>query len=484
MIPLARRLRRGREEGGAVIVIVAVLMTSFLASGALAIDLGSARQSETQAQSAADAAALAVSDAASSGTTSTAALQTVAQNLVTANDPGGIASLTPVGANYRVTVTGNSSGPLAAGIGSKDARVAASAIAAVQTTVTSGTSTSLSSTTLSSTSTTYNYSYTYSVSQGYSPCSALANSRCLAVYAADTACTDLGYNSNSGSNQVTGTVISSGSFQAGGGSNFFGGPLYYSDADGCTWSSIGSGNTYNGGAPATRTPTTGWPIDYSQDFPSCSGSSCRGSGNTPSFCTQSSTATSWTVNPNAKNVYCAVGTGTASNPSTWNGAISLARGASDVTFIGGSVTTSSGQIQLSPCGGSSLSGYSASECASNVPAPVTKNYPLFYMTGTGTAINMGGGSSNFDGDSFAPNGTIAVTAGSNVSYFLEAQLVNLAAGSDVVDSTGPSLSGSETTSTSTSTSTSSSVSTSVSTSTSTTVTSTTATKTGASNLAG
>jgi trimeric autotransporter adhesin len=479
----ARPLRRMRHEDGAVIVIVAVLLTCFMGAGALAIDLGSARQSQTQAQSAADAAALAVSDAASSGTTSIATLQSVGQQMADANDPGQTVQVTLASPGaYRVSVTGDSHGPLAAGIVSKDPRVAASAIAAVEQTVSTGVSTSLSSTTFTSTVTATATSTSTTVSSTWAPCAALASSGCLAIYAADPSCGVDGYTSNSGSNQVNGGIITDGSGHSGGGSNAFNGPVYY--ATGCSWTTTGGSDAYNDGAATARAQATGWPIDYSKDFPSCSGT-CTGPGGTPKFCTVSSTSTSWTVSPSARNIYCAVGSGTASNPSTWNGAITLGNGASDVSFVGGSVTTQGGGITLSPCGSTGpLSAYSAGSCASGVPAPATASYPLFSMNGAGTAINMGGGACSFNGDSFAPNGTIALSAGSNVAYFMEAQSVSLAAGSDVVDSTGPSPNPVNSTSTSTSTSLSTSLSTSVSTSTSTTTTTTAATKTGASDLTG
>ena len=57
--PLERIRRRGSEESGVVLVLMAFLMTTFLALGALAIDLGSLDQSQSQAQAAADAGALA-----------------------------------------------------------------------------------------------------------------------------------------------------------------------------------------------------------------------------------------------------------------------------------------------------------------------------------------------------------------------------------------------------------------------------------------
>jgi Flp pilus assembly protein TadG len=484
------RLRdRAGNQQGTVVVIVAILLTVCLGAGALAIDLSSARGSEQKAQSAADAAALAVSDAASSGTTILSQLQTVGQQMADANDPGQTVQVTaaaPAG-TYRVSVAGNSSGPFATGIGSHDPRVAATALAAVKQTVTSGISTSLSPTTLTSTVTNTSTSYTYAVSNTYTPCTA-QGSNCLAIYAAGTDCSGDGFNGVAGSDVVDGSVISSSSFQAGGGANSFAGPLWYSGSSGCTWASNGGSNSFGGGTPQTRTPVSGWPIDYSVDFPSCSGSSCKGPSNTPRFCSQSSTATTWNLSVSAKNIYCAVGSGTPSQPSTWNGHIVIQNGNDSDTFVGGSVSVQGGGINLtSPCGSpasSPMAAWSASNCASNIPAPATTTYPMFYMTGTGTAIDLGGGSANFDGDSFAPNGNVTVSAGSVNCHFIEAQYVTIAAGSDVVSGTGPVVNAAQSTSTSTSLSSSSSTATSVSTSTSTATTTNTVTNTGSSSLVG
>ena len=82
-----------------------------------------------------------------------------------------------------------------------------------------------------------------------------------------------------------------------------------------------------------------------------------------------------------------LGSGKPADPSTYNGQIAITGQANDVTFVGGTVQMQGGGPgKLTPCGGNSLtSGFAASEC-SGVPAPVTLDYPLFYMTSTATAV--------------------------------------------------------------------------------------------------
>jgi hypothetical protein len=490
-------MRRGREEGGAVIVIVAVLLTAFLSSGALAIDLGSARQSETQAQSAADAAALAVSDAYSSGTTSIAALQNVAQTLVTANDPGAIAG-TPVlvAGAWKVGVTGSSAGTLGGRFGHPSIPVSAAALAAVSTTITTstGTGTSTQTTTITNTSTSTVTSTSTGTVTSMS-CATVGNG-CLALFASGTRCgADSGANSDpiviGGGVNITGGAWSDGSINLGGGGTTFG-PLTYKT--GCSISPTGTtnpptykqnSNTFNGGFPVAAAALAPWPLDYSVDFPSCSSPSCSGPLGTPSFCTKASTASPWSIQSYTPatlftgQIYCAVGSGSAKTPSTWNGALVIGGGAVSSTFIAGSISTDGGN-QLAACG-YSAGGFAASTCSA--PAPATSNYPLFYAV-TGGISEPGG--TNLKGDWFAPKGTIMVGGGTDFVSFLQAVTVNMSAGG--ISGDGPPSSGgtigSTSTTTSTSTSLSTSVSTTISTSTSTSLTSTTSAVNVGSRLAG
>ena len=205
---------------------------------------------------------------------------------------------------------------------------------------------------------------------------------------------------------------------------------------------------YNGHDPWSSDPIQNsaqlpFPIDYTKDFPTCGTTGtpqCTGPGGTPSFCTNegSSIVVNDTIPADAPQfgqVYCAVGPdGTASDPSTWDGSITISLSGTnnyDDTFVGGKISfTANGSDTLSSCG-YALGGYSASNCRSSVPAPVTSNYPLFYATGksSGAATSQSpaitvalGGKEILNGDVFAPNGTVNVSANGNKAFtsFIEA----------------------------------------------------------------
>lgn len=207
-------------------------------------------------------------------------------------------------------------------------------------------------------------------------------------------------------------------------------------------STCSSSNTYSGhnpwGSPPTQSSSDApFPIDYTTDFPACGGSSelaCQSNGY-PSFCTNSGTNITLTGSTNGdtaitNNIYCASGTGSPANPSSWNGTITIDLSGKNVlydTFVGGSVSfTGSGSDTLNSCG-YAVSGYTAGNCAS-VPSPVTTNYPIFYATGTSsTAVNITvSGSQTINGDIFAPNGTASLTMSGNktLTTFIEANNIS------------------------------------------------------------
>ena len=159
---------------------------------------------------------------------------------------------------------------------------------------------------------------------------------------------------------------------------------------------------------ATEVPSQPWPINYAASpyFSACTTTCTTVSGiaNVPSYCTQATTSSTGfnftNVNNNPElpvsgNVYCSIGTGTASNPATWNGPIQIqandpASGCGStypqVTFIGGNISfiTNNG-------GGTSI-------CLS----PDVDNC-LMYSTGN---INIYNGTFNWTGNIFDPTGTI------------------------------------------------------------------------------
>jgi Flp pilus assembly protein TadG len=404
--------RRVREERGVVLVIVAIMMTVFLGMAALAIDIGYFDQQQRQAQSAADAAALAAAPGLPTtwlGNTCPSTAQTAVNTYVAANMSGATNVIScPAVGQITVRVTQTVASIFGRFLGSNSATVGASATAQA----TGGTATSAS-------------------------CSSPGNT-CYAIFAKDTSCSGAGV-SFGGGTHIAGGVASSGALSVGGGGSSYG-PTYY--GSGCTVSPsgyLGQNNTFGnaGGAPQSPPPTTSWPIDYSVDFPPCAGAACTGPGGTPSFCTQASASTSWTLvsyfpgTLTSGNIYCGVGTGIASTPSTWNGAISASQtgsGAIESSYVAGSVTIGGGS-SLKACG-YVTAGYKASDCSAAVPTPITTNYPLAYVLGTGTAFNDPGGGGDFTGDVFAPNGAITFGGGGNVVLFLEAQDVTFAGGGD------------------------------------------------------
>ena len=155
-----------------------------------------------------------------------------------------------------------------------------------------------------------------------------------------------------GGTTITGGVHSNSSINVGGGGSHFG-PTTYGNGSGCLVSPSSyqqNSNSFTAG-PTAIAPIT-WPIDYSTNFPDCGGTGqlgCTGPGGTPSFCTQATTATSETLhtynpsNLSTGNIYCDVGTGTASLPSHLERHDQCRQEASPiVTFVAGSVTIRGG----------------------------------------------------------------------------------------------------------------------------------------------
>ena len=456
--------RRSAEDNGAILVIAAVMLTALLGFGAYTIDISSGRQAQTKAQSTADAAAAAGANALAGGASTTAALST-ATTVAVQNG----ASAANIAATYiasgasgqpavQVRIRDDAGTSLGKEFGRASIPVAASATAAVSVTVTNVTQTVTSTTTNTTTNTSC----------------ARAGSNCIAIFAAETGCANTGVTLGGGSTIAGGVWSSSALNIGGGGSNFqaltYGSGCSVTPAGGIDPGSSYQGNTFNNGLPQAHAPLTTWPLDYTSDFPSCSGTGCTGvcadnnntsaagtvstcatALKTPSYCSQASTKSSWSVDTYTPpytlisgQVYCAVGSGTPSNPATWNGALSVAGGSSSMrgTFVAASITVGGGTT-LAACG-YNLPYYASSTCGA--PAPSTPNYPLFYaISGT---VNASQGGNGLAGDWFAPHGTITVGGGTNFVGFLEAQAVNLSSGGITGD--GPSDSGSAIGSTSTS----------------------------------
>jgi Putative Flp pilus-assembly TadE/G-like len=288
--------------------------------------------------------------------------------------------------------------------------------------------------------------------------------QCYAIYTANASCgSNDGWVTDETSEQIIGAVHSQGMLNISDGSFTFEGPITYSSGN-CTYTQAGNATMSSGGS--YYTPTAGdnqassyWPLDYSKVFPACStaagtcitAAAASANGNVvagaPSYCTYATQSAGYTfgwinnsnMEPLSGNVYCAIGSGTASNPATWNGAITFTNGASagssgspvDVTLIGGYVNATSSTLYLAPQVGNCLMYAVDTDTASGT---------------TGYAIETGNGTYNFTGTMFAPNGTINLNSTSATAAFLEAQnvdTVNLSFQGD-----GPVVSGSGTSSTS------------------------------------
>src|SRR5581483_3671791 len=198
------------------------------------------------------------------------------------------------------------------------------------------------------------------------PCVTPGNT-CYAIFAADTSCTSghYGVTFNGAGDVVTGGVHSNGSIDLIGGSQKLG-PTTYGNGSGCTVTTGGSGDTYSSG-PTAEAPLS-WPLDYSKILTACGATgqvACSGPGGTPSYCTVASTSTI-TIGPGAANgVYCAVGTGRASDPSTYTGYIDLTDTNTSPIV---SVTMVAGAVQ---CG--------VKQCAAQ---SFNSTYPLIYASDT------------------------------------------------------------------------------------------------------
>ncbi|MGH3417177.1 MAG: pilus assembly protein TadG-related protein [Actinocrinis sp.] len=401
--------RRGSDQSGVVAIMVALLMTAILASAALAIDMGHFYQAQSQAQSAADAAALAA--AQDLGGASSTAASSEGTTIAATNYPGATVSVSePTPNEAKVVVSADSPSIFGGAVGLSHARVSATAVAGVTSTVSRCTS---------------------------------AGEGCYAIFAMDTSCTNNPILANGGGVTINGGMWSNGSILANGGGMSFG-PTYYGSS--CQVTKNGGGISFSSG-PTPSTPQTTWPVDYSKDFPACAGSSCEGpcdvsttpcpaSNLTPSFCTVASNASNWSLTTNnpatlhSDNIYCAVGTGHANDPSTWNGAILVNGGgnSAQVTFVGGTVTINGGGDTMEACG-YSLSAYDVSHCSSAVPVPVTGNYPFAYVTGTSNPVIFNGGGISVTGDVFAPNGSLTWNGGGDtMTGFMESQDVTLNGG--------------------------------------------------------
>jgi hypothetical protein len=433
-----RRLRS--DESGQSLVIMGVAMTMIMGVAALGIDTASWEAHRHQDQVVADASALAAANCLANPTvgpgsssmplcTSDAAAQQVAVSYAAANGLTITTGQVTV-AGGTVTVNANSTSP------SYFAKVFGFGAAAESASATAS----------------------YAAGASAVCTTALQDAgQCYAIYTQDASCgSSDGWSASSASINITGAIHTQGTFNFGGsgGTYTFHGPVTYSSGN-CTFTKNQQttwGNTNDTPVAGANQASAYWPLDYSTVFPACSTSAgtCTTSAATngvlgsPSYCTKAvtgSTGFAFTSYPAtfASNVYCSIGSGTPSDPATWNGPFTFTNGVSGgssntplpVTMIGGSVTGNSSTLYLTPYMGNCLI------------------YALDADSGTNYAVNFGasgGGNFNLSGGIFAPNGTIHLTSTSATAAFLEAQNVitaNLTFQGDgpAVTSTGATASG-------------------------------------------
>ncbi len=204
-----------------MLIIVGVMMTAFIASAALAIDLGSLQGAQRQAQAAADAGALAGASALSAPTNTVAASST-ATTYAKTNYPAGTPTVTASGNQVTVRVT-NLQPPNFFG---KAFPVGATAVATAGST-------------------------------GGAP---------GAIFASDTSCTGGGVSLGTTNLTINGGIRSSGSMTI----SSHGG-VYSSTTYECGLTdNSGGDNTFNGSSTEPKVDTTipaTWPNDFSDDFP-------------------------------------------------------------------------------------------------------------------------------------------------------------------------------------------------------------------------
>lgn len=381
--------KRTGDERGAVLVIAAIILVVILGMAALAIDIGSYYQAQRQAQSAADAGALA---AGQDLATNPSAAATDGTNYATTNFPGSTVSVSTNATGNQATVSVTAATPTFFGkfLGHTSQKVSAHAVA-------------------------------------YETASACTTdgTNCYAIFAMDTNCAsgNYGVTFNGASDVVTGGVHSNGSIDLIGGSQKLG-PTTYGNGSGCTVKTGGTGDTYTAG-PTAEAPLP-WPLDYSKILTACGGSgevACTGPNGTPAYCTKAQANFDFPTDPIVSgNVYCAYGTGSGvkvSDPSTWTGLI---------YFHSGSFGAAGSPIYGTWIGGTIEVGRKSYLSTQTT----TPTYPVFYAAGSGNCSSASSGGvcmtasgSEVNGGLFSPNGTIEFNGDGSTANFLEAQDVNL-----------------------------------------------------------
>ena len=424
LVRLLRRLRS--EESGQSLILVSLAMTVALGFSAISIDVAGWYQKHHEAQVVADSAALVAANCLAnpgvgpagnvcSSSTDVSDAQQVAVNYAALNG-------VPINAG---NVTVNTSTDTVQVKASNSSPTFFAGLIGIKTTTQTANSTA-----------------GWSSGSTVTPCSqATSKTLCSAIYSGDSSCSS-GAGVTSGSSSDGFTLNISGNIHSEGlltlanngslGPVSGGAPPAVSVAGSCyTAQTMPTKDGYT----ATQVASETWPINYAASpyFAACSTSAgtcttstaTNGVTGSPSYCTLATTSSSGytftDINGNNQlpvsgNVYCAIGTGTVSNPATWNGTIQVestdcSSTPKKVTFIGGNVSFSNGAN-----GGTDI-------CYQ----PDLYNC-LVYSTGNVADTNS---TFSWTGDIFAPDGTIelgSTASGINASStggMLEGLDVNL-----------------------------------------------------------
>jgi hypothetical protein len=367
-----------------VAVLVAIMLVVFLGMAAFAIDLSSFWKAQRQAQSAADASALAAADTLTSGTTS---VNSAATTYATTNYPGSSVTVTqPTTTSVKVTVNADTPSILGGIFGISKAHVTGIATAAETST----------------------------------------GGAAAAIFAKSTTCSSA-LQLEAGNLTLNGSIYTNGGIIASGHGNTYTGGTYGGGSSGCWVDNSGGDNSFGTTTPKAKSPTydpTGasnpapWPDDYSTDFPVYPFTS----GGDPNCTFIGSDLSLQNNNPllTYKNGVYTLANGTYCY-STIEFNIQPIK--CTCTFVAGSMQMNQGPDQLTPYF-NGLGFYDVNDTNLNV----NSNGPSFWNGGT----------------LFAPKASITINAPSGtVSGFVEGLTVTINGGGPTTwNGTGPTIGGS------------------------------------------
>ncbi len=414
------------SEQGQSLVIVVLAMFVIIGIMAVAVDLATWYQKHHQAQVAADAAALSAANCmANAGITLSATPTTSLNPCTTVSDTADATSVaTSIAAENGVTIP---SGNVTINTTSTTGSTGCPATSACVTAANSSAPFFAGIFGVGSTSQTARAAAYYSAPIT-SNCTNSASGACYFAFAKDSNCSDTGITlSNNGNVTVSGGIWSnSGLNMSGTDNNSHWGAVTY--GQNCTYTPSSKNPKFTSG-PSPHAPLPNWPRDYTTVITACGGTGNPCSSGTPTFCTQSAQNYGTKSSPysfSSGQVYCAYGTGTKSDPSTWNGTIYIApsTGTYSDTFIGGYVNIATqGSITLSSQLSTSIGNLLVYANDANSQSP----------TGNSAADISTQGSATLSGDMFVPNGTLNLTTqgSGNVTTFLEANQLSVSAGGGI-----------------------------------------------------